>query len=230
MKSISAIIFVFLPILLLAQKPSNPLDDNKELTKIQRKMLARQYIKSIKDGILIVRLKTQDKAIKKLNSILSNSENEAQKKRIRERDLPKIKANRDALNQILRTAFNENFKMGTVYFMPDTCTTSFLAGRTPTCLTDVAGKPVSGKAIKQSNFVVVDYGQLSDDSNSTITGIIASDNKFDMLPPPFPYFQKNGGFFAQLSNKKLTLSMAAKMVRKWQKRLSAYHNTAQNEK
>ncbi len=227
MKNIFAIILVSLPIFLFAQTPTDPLNAKKELTRIQRKMLARQYVETLKDGILIVRLKTQDKAIKKLESILSRSENEAQKKRIRDRDLPKIKANRDELNQTLRTAFDKKFKLASVYFMPDTCTASFLSGRIPTCLTDATGKSVSGKVIQQPNFVVIDYGQLSNDSNSTITGIIASDNKFDMLPAPFPYFQKNGGFFVQLSNKRLTASMASKMVAKWQKRLITYHNTAQ---
>lgn len=229
MKNILAIVLILSPILLFAQTPADPLNAKKELTRIQRKMLARQHVEALKDGILIVRLKTQDKAIKKLESILSSSGDEAQKKRIRDRDLPKIKANRDELNQILRTAFDKNFKMGAVYFMPDTCTATFLAGRIPTCLTDATGKSVSGKVINQPNFVVIDYGQLSNDSNSTITGIIASDNQFEMLPAPFPYFQKNGGFFVQLSNKRLTASMAGKMVSKWQKRLLAYYNTAQKE-
>ncbi len=228
--SLILLVCLTVSIVLAQDKPIDILNQDVELTRVQRKMKARQYIEAFKDGVLIVRLKTQDKALKKLKGILASPDaSEAQKQRIRDKEIPKIKAERDELENILRKAFQQKYTFSKVYFMPDVCTTEVIEGNELTCLTDTKGQSVSID-LKDRLFVVVDYRQLSNDRNANITGLIANDNNFKLLVEPFPYFQRNGGFFTQLSNKKLTLKNAVRMVEKWQEKLNRYLLEVQESK
>ncbi len=206
------------------QNISDPLNvDNDDLSAVQRKMLARQQIQDLKDGVLIVRLKTNDKALKKLESILNNPNTKKKsKQRIRKKTIPQLKAAAKDLNDKMRRAFSESYTFSEVYFMPDTSTDDLQNKRTRTSLTDAQGNAVSSDVLTEKNIFLVDYGQLPNDKTASITGLIISDIDSNTLHPPFPYFQRSGGVFVKLSSNKLTDENAVKMIQIWNKKLKSY--------
>jgi len=199
--------------------------DSAQLTPIQPKMLARKQIKELKDGVLIFRLKTNDKALKKLENILNNpATSERSKQRIRKKTIPNLKSVTTELNKKIIRAFEEAYTFSDVYFMPDTCTKSLQSNDNVTCLTDATGKAVSGEVLNGKNIFLADYGTLSNDKTSSITGLIISDKASNTLLPPFPYFKRSAGFFAKLSSKNLTQISATKMITKHNFSLKQFFN------
>lgn len=218
------IISLFMITSIQAQDMSDPLNvDNDELSLVQRKMLARQQIQDLKDGVLIVRLKTNDKALKKLERILNNPNTKKKsKQRIRKKTIPQLKAAAKDLNDKMRQAFSESYTFSEVYFMPDTSTDDLQNKRTLNSLTDAQGKSVSSDVLAEKAIFLVDYGQLPNDKTASITGLMISDIDSNTLRPPFPYFQRSGGVFAKLSSNNLTSENAVKMVKIWNKKLKSY--------
>ncbi len=200
----------------------------ENFTLNQRNMLGRKHIKELKEGVLIFRLKTNDKALKKLQSILDNPKtNDSSKQRIRERTMPDLKASAETQNNKLKSAFAEAYDFSAVYFMPDTCTYSLQNDLPLTCLSDAEGNPLAADAIKHKNIFIVDFSELENDKTSRIKGLIISDKNTNRLMPPFPYFQRSGGVFVKLSSNTITPKDALKMVTRWNSRL---HNFFEEEK
>ncbi len=189
----------------------------------QRKMQARKDINDLKTGVLLFRLKTNDKAVKKLERILNNpATSEASKKRIRERTMPDIKASAEKINGKLKRAFTEAYDFTDVYFMPDNCTNALQNGDQITCLTDADGKAVSADVLKDKTIFLADFSELENDKTSRIKGLIISDKNSRRLASPFPYFQRSGGVFVKLSSNTITQKDAIKMVEIWNAKLHAF--------
>jgi len=189
----------------------------------QRKIQARKHIKELKDGVLIFRLKTNDKAVKKLERILYNPKtSETSKKRIRNRTLPDLQASADKQNDKLKRAFAEGYDFSAIYFMPDTCTNSLQNSYPLTCLTDAEGNAVSADVVKNKTIFIVDFSELENDKTSRIKGLIISDENSERLLPPFPYFQRSGGVFVKLSSNTITPKDALKMVTRWNSKLHTF--------
>jgi len=218
------IVFLFLSNIAYNQDLIDPMSVTVEqLSRTQRDMQGRQQIKDLKNGVLIVRMTTNDKAVKKLENILNNpNTSEASKKRIREKTLPKMQSTSQGLNDKIRQAFVENYTFSEVYFMPDTCTNSLQKDYTLSCLTDVEGKSVSGNVLTDKGVFLADYSELENDKTSRIKGLMISNKNSVRLVPPFPYFQRAGGVFANLSSNNLTPEFARKMVRRWNEKLHKY--------
>lgn len=196
---------------------------SENFTPNQRKISARKHINELKDGVLIFRLKTNDKAIKKLESILNNPKtSDASKKRIRERTMPDLKASAETQNNKLIGAFAEGYDFSDIYFMPDNCTNSLQDKHSLTCLTDAEGKTVSADVIKNKTVFLADFSELENDKTSRIKGLIISDVNSERLMPPFPYFRRSGGVFVKLSSNTITPKDALKMVTRWNNKLHRF--------
>ena len=224
MKLINVILFLVLFLFSNAvynQALPDPINREAEnFSPNQRKMQARQHIKSLKNGVLIVRLKTNDKALKKLERILNNpATKEKNKQRIRERTMPDLKASAETLNNKLIRAFAEGYDFSALYFMPDTCTNALQNKLPLTCLTDANDNVVSGEAIQDKTIFLADFSELENDKTSRIKGLMISNKESERLMPPFPYFQRSGGVFVKLSSSTINSKDALKMVKRWNKKL-----------
>jgi len=195
----------------------------ENFTLSQRKIQAREHIKSLKDGVLIFRLKTNDKALKKLERILNNPHTkEKNKRRISKKTLPNLKATTQESNDKLIRAFAEGYDFSALYFMPDTCTNSLQNNYALTCLTDAEGNAVSGNVLEDKTIFLADFSELENNTTSRIKGLIISDKDAERLAPPFPYFQRSGGVFVKLSSNTITSKDALKMVEYWNGKLHAF--------
>ncbi len=195
----------------------------ENFTPNQREMQARKQINELKDGVLIFRLKTNDRAIKKLENILNNpNTSETSKKRIRERTLPDIKASAEQQNDKLKRAFAEGYDFSAIYFMPDTCTNSLQNDYSLSCLTDAEGNAVAADIIEGKIIFLADFSELENDKTSRIKGLIISDKNAKRLLPPFPYFQRSAGVLAKLSSNTITPKDALKMVTRWNNKLHKF--------
>ncbi len=222
-KTLTLLAFIFLSNIAYSQDLEVINIQPENFTPEQRKMQARKDIKDLKAGVLIFRLKTNDKAVKKLERILNNpATSEASKKRISERTMPDLKASSEQLNNKLIRAFAEKYDFSAIYFMPDNCTNALQNGEQLTCLTDADGNTVSTDVLKDKTIFLADFSELENDKTSRIKGLIISDKDSRRLMPPFPYFQRSGGVFVKLSSNTITPKDALKMVEIWNAKLHAF--------
>jgi len=192
---------------------------DNHISKRSQKRIYGQ-LEALKNGVLIFRLKTNDKALKKLEGILNNpNTRESNKKRIREKTMPDLKSSAETLNNKLIRAFAEKYDFSAVYFMPDICTNALQNNHTLTCLTDAEGNPVSADVLQNKTIFLADFSELENDTTTRIKGLIISDKNADRLMSPFPYFQRSGGVFTKLSSNTITPKDALKMVERWNKKL-----------
>lgn len=210
------------------QDINDPINRKTEnFTPNQRKMQAKEHIQSLKNGVLIFRLKTDDKAIRKLEGILNSPKTkESSKQRIRKSTIPDLKAATKELNDKLIHAFAEGYDFSAIYFMPNTCTDALQKNASITCLTDAQGNTISADVLKDKTIFLADFSELENDTTSRIKGLIIRDKNAEMLAPPFPYFQRSGGVFAKLSSNTITQKDAVKMVSRWNDKL---HNSFEQQ-
>jgi len=197
-------------------------EEQRKIAK-NKQILLRGQLEALKNGVLIFRLKTNDKAVKKLEGILNNPKTkESSKQRIRERTMPDLKATTKELNDKLIRAFAEGYDFSAIYFMPNTCTDALQKNASITCLTDAQDNTVSGDVLEGKTIFLADFSELENNTTSRIKGLIIRDKNAEILSDPFPYFQRSGGVFTKLSSKNISSKDALKMVSLWNDKLHSF--------
>jgi hypothetical protein len=174
---------------------------NKEIKAIQEQKASEQ-IKDLKNGVLLVRLKTRNSTIKAL------------KDHGREEDAKKVEAEIKEDNLTLFSAFKNNFTFCDVYFVASTYTDAIKEKRFNEVYFFDENMKID-KSIKPNlnNFLVAEYGPVESDTTSYHQGsyanraedgverresysergsfgyeaLIIRDDEFVQLSDPFPY-------------------------------------------
>jgi len=188
--------------------------------QMKRHTQISEHLTNLKDGVLIFRLKTNAKALKKLEGILNNpNTKESSKRRILQKTMPNMKATTQKLNDKLIRAFAEKYDFSAVYFMPDTCTNSLQNDYPLTCLTDAGGNAISDNVLEEKSIFIADFSELENNTTTRIKGLIISDKNAERLTPGPIYFQSEGNVFIKLFSKDITSKNAQRMIEKWNSNL-----------
>lgn len=171
----------------------SPLSD-KEVIKPTNRTVAIMQINALKNGALVVRLKTNDKSIE---AYRNNGRNDI---------ADRMEAERLVQNQKIVTAFKSSFDFCPVYFMYSRNTANLLKGEQGLFLNDTLGVDTTIR-LKQTYFLFAEYGTVtsnqpgdayhysgvnktepSTNAMSTST-IFVSDTTLMQLAEPFPFYQ-----------------------------------------
>lgn len=169
----------FIPCILLAQS---------------NRLIAIQQIADLKNGALVVRLKTNDKSV------------EAYRRNGRNDIADRIIADRKIQNQKIVDAFRNNFDFCKVYFIHAVSTNRLLEGATDIFLNDAMELDTSIR-LKETYFLLAEYGTVTANMRSdeyhyknvgktepsstatTSSAIFISDTTLTQLKEPFPFYQ-----------------------------------------
>jgi hypothetical protein len=140
---------------------------------------AHDNIKMLKEGALLVRLKTSENRIKALTRIgdVKGAQEE--------------KAKQFKENKAIAFGFKEKLNFCKVYFFYSTYSDKISEGKLEGVLMNSELQPDSSYA--GANYLVAEFGQSA---TSNATGLIILDKKFVQLTKPFPYLAKQDSFNA----------------------------------
>ncbi len=215
--------FLLLPIILIFSS----LAEAQVIKGKTNRVVAEQAILLLKDGALVVRLKSKRNKITKLEELLSNPEvNESDKKKL-EKDLKNTIEERDNFNSALFTAFNEYYTFSAFYFMYDTASVALKNGEKSGFLLDNNLKVDPEITITQDSFFVIYKGTLDATNRTGLEALIIMDSRFNIVPSPFPYYTRVNNFWLVLgrffSPKKAVKRDATKIVQELDGKLKEYY-------
>jgi hypothetical protein len=163
---------------------------NKKKQTIPSDAQAKTHIQNLKSGVLLVRLRTSEKAINSLE------------KAGNEQMAATLKRRQEAENKRLIAAFQQHFKFCPVYFFFSTHSENIKTGNYSGGFVNENLEPVAEPQITDRNYYVAEITDLEqfrpepDDPNASnnaevsFKALVLRDNDFHQLNKPFPYFIK----------------------------------------
>lgn len=193
---------------------------NTSSVTAQTKWAARDsMLQDFKEGTLVVRLKSHEKKLKKINELIKGNDiDNSYKKRLEDkRDY--IVQNRDRFNQELVAAFNTQYNFSTVVFMFDKDLKKFKEGKRELLFLDQHLDYISEPPSLPGSIYYFGEGQTNTSGNS-ISGLLVMDTKSQQLPSWFPNFYRAKSnlksFFGMFSSTKYTYRPPEKVIGKFQ--------------
>lgn len=159
------------------------------------KIKAASQVKNLKNGVLLVRLRTSDIAIRNLKQ--SGNEKMA----------ATVQRQQDAANQLLVHAFESQFTFCPIYYFYSSETGQVKNGKTKGYFLNNKLQPDPNLALPDTNFFVAELTELeqfrtdpdspqeSVNAEVTFKALVVRDYKFHQLAKPFPYFIKASSNF-----------------------------------
>lgn len=151
---------------------------------------ASNQIKELKNGVLLVRLRTQENAIKSLEK--ANKQTAADK----------IRAQQAQANKQLINAFQTNFTFCPVYFFYSWDTEKVMNGTTSGIFLDLNLNYDPNLKLPEKPFFIAELTNVeqerpdpndltsSNNSEASFPALVMRDSSFNQLADPFPYFVK----------------------------------------
>ena len=154
----------------------------------ERKKIAAEQIKKLREGVLVVRLPSNQRKIDALQALIDGGElNEKDQQRM-EGQLNETIENTRKANKRIITGFNQHYNYSEVVFMLDTAVHALKRGQhTDIFLNDSLVLDPAIK-LKGRDFFILRFGKLSQENSTGFQAIILSDANFKDLYKPLPYF------------------------------------------
>ncbi len=169
-------------------------------SKEERAEMARENIKALKEGALIVRFPSYQSKIDALENILgSTGPDNPNRKRV-EKQLEQTLADRKEFNQNIMSAFREVYNFSEVYFMLDTATAALKTGRLQGFLLNSALEADPSIRLGDPPYFILRFGSTSDMTTDGVEAMVVMNGQFEDLDKPFPYYQRLHDFAAVMGS------------------------------
>jgi len=191
----------------------------------QKKWVVRDSIlHDFKDGTLVVRLKSHEKKLNKINELIKKKSIDTGDKKRLEKKRDYIIQNRDRFNRELVGAFNTSYNFSNVVFMFDKDLKKFKDGRFEELFLDQHLDPVSEMPAMNGSVYFFGEGQTNTPGNS-VEGLLVMDANSEQLPNWFPNFFRAKSnlksFFGIFSKTKYAYRPQEKVIGKFQSELES---------
>ncbi|MCH2021616.1 MAG: hypothetical protein MK207_03975 [Saprospiraceae bacterium] len=185
----------------------------------EKKAYAYSSIKELKEGAIVVRLKTNHRKIQLLEKTLkSNGLNKNQRKR-HQAILDGTIAVRDAFNNAIADMFLDSFSFCPVYLMYDTCSNALKSGQKEGIFLNKDKTADSSIELNEPHVFLVNYKKSSGEFPFDV---LRMQKLNDRLEDPFPYFiQLRESWINQINTPR-----AARAVVQLDRKLKNFYNRA----
>lgn len=199
------------------------------LPRRERIERARESIKALKGGALIVRLPSHQKKIDALKGILSSTGQDSPNRKRLEKQFKSTLADRQEFNQNIMMAFNEAYNFSEAYFILDTATASLKGGQFQGIFLDDSLQPDPAiRLAAPPPYFVLRFGSTSDMTTDGLEAMVITDGQFEDMDKPFPYYQRLNDFSAFMGSifpaPDQKEKDALRIVSKLNKKLHEYYN------
>lgn len=176
-------------------------------------------IKILKEGVLIVYLRTNHKKI----SVLQRLVKDHPKSKRYQKFLNEAIKDRNDLQKATIKAYDESYSFSSVLFMPDTCAKKLFAGKTSGIFVDETLKINKTLHLKKDQAYLVSF--IGGTNTQTTTGkkaLLVGDHTGQTIPAPFPYVARLYDFGDILISKSEAL-VIGKAVKRQQKKFDKFY-------
>ncbi|MEO1260130.1 MAG: hypothetical protein AAFZ15_15150 [Bacteroidota bacterium] len=179
--------FLFIPVWLGAQGFDMGTDFDT-LGKNTRYEIGVNALDDLKDGILIMRLKTGSSKLKAMEKVV-NSKNvsPSEKKRFSQK-INESKKEIENENNWLRESLDSNYSFSQILYMPDTAVHLLKAGKQSGYFYNEQMEIDPDISINNRSYLLAFYGRTSRATKTGEEGIVVLDRNFKELIDPFPHY------------------------------------------
>lgn len=198
------------------------------LTREERINLAKENIKELKEGVLVVRIATNNNKITELERLTASGELDAGFKKQLEKELDKTVRDTENMAFAMRDAFTNGYLFSKqVYFIPDTVSSQLFDGVRKGIFLNEDMEIDPSIAIDQGASLYMAYvGTPPLATTSGKKSIIITDDEGEILPAPFPRATNFYTFFAFVDFKSSDDYYVPKAVERLQKALDSFYYNA----
>lgn len=193
-----------------------------------RKAIAAQSITALKNGTLILRLKSKNNKLTKLQEILDKGGLDSSRKAKIKKEIKSTIEERDAFNSSLVNAFEEYYSFSKIYYMYDTASVALRDGAKRGIFLNKGLEPDPQIKIPLGRFFVIKAGTTDGASTTGIAALVMMDENLKDLNRPFPYYVRInsvGRLFTRIFNhKNLVKKDSTKVVLKLEGNLRRYYS------
>lgn len=197
--------------------------EEEPLTLKDRREMAKDNIKKLEEGVLVIRLQSQQKKIEALQELIDGGElNKKNEKRIKAK-LAGTKARMESFNKAIIAAFEQEYRFSDFLFMLDTASVRLKNDNSESVFLNRDLKIDPSVSLNNRSFFILRFGYTSRENGQSIEAMIIMNDDFEDLQPPFPYYTRinnfnnvMGGLFPKPKQEQKN---ANRMVENLQKRL-----------
>lgn len=196
-------------------------------SKSEQRTIARQAIKDLKGGTLIIRLNSKRKKIEKLEELLGGADLEEKFRKRLSNELKKTIEERNHYNLSLSNAFDQYYSFSNIYYMYDSASISLRNGQRKGIFLDKKLEEDSDIEIPEGPFFVIKVGSTDLASTTGIQALVMMTAQLEDLARPFPYYVRLNSIsrlFTRIFNhKNLVKKDAKEIVQRLNQNLLRYH-------
>ncbi|MBP7274255.1 MAG: hypothetical protein KA974_10455 [Saprospiraceae bacterium] len=145
-------------------------------------------IETLKEGVLAVRLPSNNKKILAIEKMLENTKSEKEIKRLQKLRQETIDE-RDRTRKYMMQYFNTDYSFSQVVFFYDTAITKLAQGHPNDIFLNENGNIDKNISVTNKQILILNYGANTDPSTSSgVSGASITDSKLKLVPAPFPNF------------------------------------------
>jgi hypothetical protein len=193
----------------------------------QNRLRSEQAIVDLREGALVVRLKSKRNKIEKLEEAIANPELDEKERNRLKKELDETTMEKEEYNAGLSDAFVNYYTFSAIYFMYDTSSVALKNGVKSGFLLDKDLKVDPNITIGEDSIFVIYNGELDATNSSGMEALIIMDGNFNILQSPFPYYIRSNNFWWTLgrffSPKQAIKRDSKKIVTKLDYNLNEYY-------
>ncbi|HFA50126.1 MAG TPA: hypothetical protein ENJ95_14040 [Bacteroidetes bacterium] len=192
----------------------------------KRKEISQLAIRALKDGVLIVRLKTGSKQVAALQKLANGKNVSADERERFEKKAAKWQVEKRLKNQWLMEAFRKKYSFSDVLYMPDTSTQQLKNGVQSGYFLNAEMEVDPSISLDGRPYLVAYYGSSFSSQKTGAEGIVVLDNNLKELPAPFPHFVGMATIkkvFKRLFNKVEEGELYVELLEKFNKKVKGFY-------
>lgn len=192
-----------------------------------RSALSREAVKKLKDGVLIVRLKTGNSKMKAFQRLAESETISSEKRAVFQSKMDELAKEVQQQNEWLVEAMNKHYTFSEVLYIADTMVHHLKGESIP------AGIFMNGQlevnpnlSLQERAYLITFFGATKSTTKSGLGGMVVIDEAFKELVDPFPHFtglttarKSIGKFF----NKKDDLYFLEILIQRFNRRITDYY-------
>lgn len=159
-----------------------------EISSISKKIISIENIQKLKDGALILPLKSDRFKLAAYQRIIDSQTASESAKLRAEKMKSESNTARNLLNKNLISAFLEKFDFTEVYFIYDSSTTKLISGHREGIFLNEKGVHDPSISLDKSDFFIFRAGRLDPSDFAAVDSYIMFDSNSEPLTDPFPYY------------------------------------------
>lgn len=208
------LVMLGIPFFMVGQEDSTK---PKSLREIEQER-AIQHLEQLKEGVLVVRLQTNNRKIQTLQSMVRNNPKDKRNKKLLEKTIQE----KEDLQKATVEAYQTNYNFSKVLFMPDTCAAKLLEGETKGIFLNENLEIDAAIELDAQHFYISYIGTPPVSTSSGQKSLLIADRYNQLVSPPFPRVVKLYRFIALILPSADEASEIPRAVERQQRTLEKY--------